>query len=237
MDIAVLSNNNIKQQEIENKAKKYGFNIALKNQEPDIVFCIGGDGTILYAEEKFPSVPKITIKNEHHIGKRCIYTIEQIDDILSKLSQNKFKTKKNIKIKCLYKNQKITALNEIQIRNILPSYAIRFSIFAKQDNKIIFRKKNIIGDGCIFSTPFGSSAYFKSIGGKKFKNGFGIGLNNVFNKKKKIYYFDDDCIFECILDRGPCFLLHDNSKNIITLKTNEKIILEKEKNYFEEVHL
>jgi len=35
---------------------------------------------------------------------------------------------------------------------------------------------NLIGDGLIVASPYGSSAYFYSIAKKKFKKGLGLGL-------------------------------------------------------------
>lgn len=220
---------------IENLAKKYNLQTTAKN--PDVCICLKGDGTILYAEQKFPSIPKLTIRNKNHIGARCLYDINQTNDLFSKLSQKKYTIKKYSKIQCLFKNRKINALNEVQIHNVITTKALRFSVTAKQNKTKLFDEENIIGDGCIFSTPFGSTAYFTSVGGKKFENGFGLALNNVYNKDKKAFYFNENTIFECVMSRGSAFLLFDNNPKTITIKENQKITLMKSEEYFNEIHM
>ncbi|MCK5177762.1 MAG: NAD(+)/NADH kinase [Candidatus Aenigmarchaeota archaeon] len=216
-------------------AKKYNLEITKKN--PDVIVCIKGDGTILFAEQMFPGIPKLTIRNKNHIGAKCIYDIDQINEVFSKLSQKKYTIKKHRKIQCIFKNHKINALNEIQIHNIITIKALRFSLIAKENDKILFEEKNIIGDGCLFSTPFGSSGYFTSVGGKKFENGLGLALNNPFNKNEKAFYFNENIVFEFILDRGSAYLLSDNNPKTQTIKENEKVILNKSDEYFNEIHV
>ncbi|RLG15054.1 MAG: hypothetical protein DRN66_00435 [Candidatus Nanohalarchaeota archaeon] len=221
--------------EIENLAKKYNLQITAKN--PEVCICIKGDGTILYAEQKFPSIPKLTIRNKNHIGAKCIYDIDWIDELFSKLSQKKYAVKKYSKIQCIFKNRKINALNEVQIHNIITIKALRFSLKAMENKKIVLEEKNIIGDGCIFSTPFGSTAYFTSVGGEKFEKGFGIALNNPFNRERKSFYLNENAVFECVLNRGSAYLLTDNNPKALLITKGEKIVLKKSDEYFQEVHV
>ncbi|MCK5039752.1 MAG: NAD(+)/NADH kinase [Candidatus Aenigmarchaeota archaeon] len=220
---------------VKKTAKKYGLEITRK--DPEVGICTKGDGTILYAEEKFPTLPKLTLRSKNHVGYKCTYDISRIDELFSKISQKKYTLKKHIKIKCIFNDKEINALNEFQIHNIVTTKALRFSINVKQKNKILFDEKNIIGDGCIFSTPFGSSAYFSSVGGKTFEKGLGLALNNPYNMDKKAFYFDEDVVFEFILNRSPAYLLHDNNPKTITIKENQKITLMKSEEYFNEIHI
>ena len=83
-----------------------------------------------------------------------------------------------IKLKATTKQKKIVALNEINIHHKLPTKAIRFYIkFGK--NKII----NLIGDGVIIATPFGSTGYYKSVGGKFFS----FLLSPIFGGSESLY--------------------------------------------------
>ncbi|MCK5476933.1 MAG: NAD(+)/NADH kinase [Candidatus Aenigmarchaeota archaeon] len=220
---------------IDQLAKKYNFEIVQKN--PNAVVCIKGDGTILFAEGMLPGIPKLTIRNKNHIGNKCIYDIEEIDEVFSKFMQKKYTIKKHSKIQCVFKNHKINALNEIQLHNIITTKALRFSILARENNKILFEEKNIIGDGCIFSTPFGSSGYFTSVGGKKFEKGLGVGLNNPFNRNEKAFYFNEKVVFEFSLDRGSAYLLYDNNPKTSIIKENEKVVLSRSDEYFNEIHV
>lgn len=236
MKIAVFGLTEKKDKEkIKELIKKY--NLEITKKKPDICVCMKGDGTILFAEQKFPQIPKLTIRNKKHIGIKCIYDIDKIDEVFEKLSLKKYNIKKHIKIQCIFKNRKINALNDVQIHNIITVKALRFSFKAIENEKILFEEKNIIGDGCIFSTPFGSTAYFKSAGGEKFQKGLGVVLNNPFNKERKAFYFNEDIVFKCILNRGTAYLLYDNNPNAIILRSGQEFVLKKANEYFKEIHI
>jgi NAD+ kinase len=199
------------------------FDIDIDSNKPDFVVAHGGDGTILRAERKYPGVPKITIRASQG-GFKCNYTEQDLEDVLIKIDNGTYKIKEEIKLETTFQGKKYLSLNEVQIHNSSPIRAIRFSIY--MDSLPLF--KDIVGDGAVITTPFGSSGYFSSIGGEKFSRGIGIGLNNPFNVKSKPIIvdsgFDIKLYMEIIRDDG--LLLFDNDENIITVKGGDKIQVE-----------
>jgi NAD+ kinase len=203
------------------------FDIDIDSNKPDFVIAHGGDGTILRAERKYPGIPKITIRASHG-GFKYNYAEHELEDVLIKIDSGVYEIKEESKLETTFQGKKYLSLNEVQIHNATPIKAIRFSIY--MDNLPLF--ENIVGDGAVIATPFGSSGYFSSIGGEKFSNDIGIGLNNPFNVKSKPIIidssFDPEIFIDILRDEG--LLLFDNDENMITVKGGDEIKVETSKN-------
>lgn len=225
MNFAIVSKNNT--QRIVDVLNMFGLDIN-KNQ-PDFVISYGGDGTILYSERKYPGVPKITLRRSNSCS-RCIYSEFELEDVLLKMEKGNYKIKEEIKLTAELKKKDYTsageALNEVQIHNASPIKAIRFSI--EVDGKKLFREE-IIGDGIIIATPFGSTAYYKSVGGERFDKGIGIAINNPYNIERKPLHIDEgfdlDILIKILREEG--FLLFDNDSKMIPVKKEDEIIVRK----------
>ena len=221
MKFAVVS----KSKDIQSIARVLAmFDVDIDNYKPDFVISHGGDGTILYSERRYPGIPKITIRGSER-GFKCNFNESDLEDILISIDNDTYKIKEEIKLETTFKGRKYLSLNEVQIHNSTPNKAIRFSIV--MDNLPIF--EDVIGDGAVVATPFGSSAYFSSIGGEIFDKGIGIGLNNPHNVKSKPIIIDSDfnpgIIIKILRDDG--LLIFDEDDNMIKIKGGDEINVEK----------
>jgi NAD+ kinase len=202
------------------------FDIDIDSNKPDFVIAHGGDGTILRAERKYPGVPKVTIRASHG-GFKYNYAENELEDVLIKIDNGTYEIKEESKLETTFQGKKYLSLNEVQVHNATPIKAIRFSIY--MGSLPLF--ENIVGDGAVIATPFGSSGYFSSIGGEKFSKGIGIGLNNPFNVKLKPIVIDSgfnpEIFIEILRDDG--LLLFDNDENMITVKGGDEIKVETSK--------
>ncbi|MFH8080315.1 MAG: hypothetical protein QXO84_00310 [Candidatus Aenigmatarchaeota archaeon] len=223
MKVAIVSQNNFS---LIKKIESAGIKIVKEN--PDIVISIGGDGTILLSERLYPSIPKLAIKTSSTCRK-CQYTPSQIKNVLELIKKGKYKIEEENKIEVRFKNYKLLALNEIQLHNKKPTVAIRFSVEADG-----FRQENVIGDGLIVSTPFGSTGYYMSITGKKFKKGLGLAFNNPHNIKIKGIVLDENAKIKVKLLREEAWLIRDNDDNFLNLEKGDKfkVVKSKEKARF-----
>jgi NAD+ kinase len=211
----------IEASQIKDALKKNGFKIVERN--PDFVVCYGGDGTVLFSERKFPEVPKLVVKRKNTF-RECDYTLYDFENILFKIREEKFKIRKEMKLETNFENEKLVGLNEIQIRAKLPTHAIRFSVFV--DGK---QFDNLIGDGVIVATPFGSTGYYRSTGGRKFNRGIGISFNNLHNKKIKSFVVPESSLIRVKVNRGPTWVLADNYERFLELKDSVVSTIRKSK--------
>ncbi len=152
-----------------------------KNEKnPDFVVVVGGDGTLLQAEKEYPGIPKLCIRKN---AKRCEFHKEKdLEKIIHKIKEKNFKIKTIEKLMVRLNNKIMDfAMNDVYIHHI-PQKAVRFS-FRCVDKKQSLEIRELIGDGLIVSTAHGSKAYFFSITGFSFENGFGLSFNNIHKIK------------------------------------------------------
>ncbi len=174
--------------------------------DPDFVITYGGDGTILVAERKFPGVPKVPIRNSKICSMCVSYGKDSIEHLLEKLEKGEFKKEEISKVEAHFNGDRLIGVNEIQIHNKDPGKAIRFDLEA--NNK---KLEELIGDGLIFATAFGSTAYYRSLGLEPFKKGIKIGFNNVYPKKEPIE-LKSNARVKILREKG--LLLADNNGTI-----------------------
>ncbi|EKD90966.1 MAG: ATP-NAD/AcoX kinase [uncultured bacterium] len=201
-------------QTIKDLIKGLGFSIVSKN--PDLVISYGGDGTLLSSEREFPGIPKLPIRDSKTCNK-C--PNHQTEAILNQFKNKKLKLVKFNKLEAKIGDSVLKGVNDIVIRNLNPTHAMRFSLFI---NGKEFSPNILVGDGLVISTHFGSTGYFKSIVKKSFKKGLGLAFNNLTASLKPIKLSLKDKVLIKIV-RGPAVLAVDNNPKIINLKESDEI--------------
>ena len=167
---------------------------------------------MLLSERMYPGVPKLIVKKTR-ICRKCDYTHPQLQSILPKIRSGEYLLHKEMKLEAEFKGRRLVGLNEIQLHNKLPMYAIRFSLSINGDEM-----NNLIGDGAIIATPFGSTGYYKAAGGKPFEKGMGIAFNNLHNKHLESLVVPENSIIKVSITRGPAWILADNSETFFKLE-------------------
>lgn len=204
---------------LRGKFLEKGFECVEEN--PDLVISYGGDGMFLISERMFPGVPKILVRDSE-IGNK--YEDYCIDEILDFYSSGNFDLEEIQKIRATKKGQfevrELVGVNDIVIRNSLPTEAIRFRY---RINEGVW-SETLIGDGVVISTPYGSSegAYFHSITEESFNEGIGMAFNNTTKKlSPKIQKIGDEIEVEII--RGLGVLVSDNNRDFVNLEKGDTI--------------
>ena len=196
-----------------------GFELVEK--DPDFVVCYGGDGTVLFSERKFPGVPKLIIKTSRAC-RMYDYSLSDLRELLSKIKAGDYRIHAEMKLETVAKGERLVGLNEIQVHLKLPIYAVRFSLSA--DGK---EYDELIGDGVIVATSFGSTAYYRATGGKSFKKGIGVSFNNLHNTNAKSFVVPEDSVVNLKVTRGPAWLLADNNEDFVELDAGDAVEIRK----------
>jgi NAD+ kinase len=195
------------------------------NYKPDFVLCYGGDGTVLYAERTFPGVPKLIVKTTR-IVRKYDYKPTQLEKLLEKVKRNELRIVKEPKLSVYFNKKVLNALNEVQVRACNPVRALRFSVSAGRKR---FRK--LVGDGVIISTPFGSTGYYSSVGGRRFRKGIGIAFNNLHDKRIKPFVIPSNQKVKIKIEREKAWLLVDNYEKFIELQPGDTVVVKTSKEF------
>lgn len=130
-------------------------------ENPEYIFSIGGDGTLLDAVKKYGIEPIFIPINQGNLGFYTSWTIDEISKLEHDILKNNliYCPLLQAKITCNNFEEKIYyAVNDLTIINPLQTLILNIKI--NDENFESFR-----GTGLCFSTPMGSTAYNKSLGG------------------------------------------------------------------------
>lgn len=135
-------------------------------ENPEVVITIGGDGTLLSAFHHYiDQLDQIRFVGIHtgHLGFYTDWRNFEIDDLVDSLVQDSGQSVSYplLDMHAVYSDgtvENFVALNESTIRNITKTMVCDVYI-----NNQLF--ENFRGDGLCISTPTGSTAYNKSVGG------------------------------------------------------------------------
>ncbi len=233
------------------RLRKLGHSI--RKFSGDLIITLGGDGTFLWTAHK-TDVPILPVKLEGQ-GFLCSLNFKQLTENLDRILKKDFNIKERMRLRCAKiqsgKIQKYVsairhsdyplALNEIAFARKRPSKILNIEF--KIDG-VVF---DMIGDGVMFSTPSGSTAYSSSAGGSMIDPSMEmisiIPLYPFFSKIKPMISPKDKRI-EVTVAGGDCALVIDghggdyikkNSSFMIEAATPVKIVTLFEQNFYEKV--
>ncbi len=194
--------------------------VELVQDDPDLIISYGGDGSLLGAERAWPGTPKIALRDYRH-NPKCSEHSEQ--QVLALAAQGKLAPRHLIKLEAFdEKGHSVCAINDIVLHNADPRSAIRYAVSI--DGRPF--PHQMVGDGVVVATPFGSSAYYKSITGSVLYTGIGLAFNNSTEPMDHLVLAEESVI-EVIITRGPAVLLGDNSPQQFIINEGEKVVVKK----------
>jgi len=211
--------------------KAQGF--IIDRLRPDFVVSFGGDGSALVAEQLYPGIPRLTIKHSSVCEKCVVGEDHMLSVIFGKIKKKRYRIVEEMKLEAMVNgdnHKRLVGLNEINIANATPIKAIRFDVAV---NKKSSGTRNLIGDGVIVATPYGSSAYYNMITNRRFAKGIGIAFNNTqqLDTRKKMTYKHaaDGAEIKIRINRGPALMCADNNTTMIQLKEDDVVTIKKAK--------
>lgn len=135
-------------------AKRLGIPI---EKNPDTVFVIGGDGTVLHSEHAYPGVPKLPIGFGRVSFIADVKHTDNLNLVVRRILEKKYFLEERSKLSCSILPD---ALNEVAFLKTQPNRMVEVSVLIDGSDAGPVR-----GDGVIVSTPTGSTAYSLSCGG------------------------------------------------------------------------
>lgn len=169
MKIGIFANDTPQTEQIKNQLeqKLIDRHITIDNVNPDIVITIGGDGTLLsafhYYQEQLETIRFLGV-HTGHLGFYTDWRADELDDLVISLQSDNGQAVSYplLDISVTYHDEKqarhYLALNEATLKRIGMTMGADVYIGGELFER--FR-----GDGLCVSTPTGSTAYNKSLGG------------------------------------------------------------------------
>lgn len=169
MKFAIVSRGDDRSNNIKAKMKQYlvNFDLIYNKEEPDLVISVGGDGTFLEAFRRYVDKLDTTAflgVHTGHLGFYTDWTSNEIEKLVIEIAKTPFQVVEYpllevvIRFKDEEKPLEFLALNETTIKTVEGS--VVFDLQIRGEHFETFR-----GDGLCISTPSGSTAYNKALGG------------------------------------------------------------------------
>lgn len=169
LKFAIQSRNDELSNKLMDEAKEYltDFGLIFDETEPDIVLSIGGDGTLLHAFHKYQHRLKDTAFvgiHTGHLGFYADWKPIEIEKLVIAISRKEFEVieypllEVTVNYQHLEQASTYLALNESTIKS--PEVTLVVDVELNDAHFERFR-----GDGLCMSTPSGSTAYNKALGG------------------------------------------------------------------------
>jgi NAD+ kinase len=168
MKFAIQSRRDSQSNELKDLAKTYlqDFGLIFDEEEPDIVISIGGDGTLLHAFHRHVHrLDRVAFVGIHtgHLGFYADWKPSELEKLVLSIAKKEFNVVEYplLEVKVNHHNSETNtylALNEATVKS--PDITLVMDIELNGNHFERFR-----GDGLCLSTPSGSTAYNKALGG------------------------------------------------------------------------
>ena len=136
--------------------------IEYEEKNPDYVIAVGGDGTIIKAGHKYPDAVIFGI-HTGHLGHYSNYSVEDIDVLIDNVNNNTFKIQNLDVLSAEFVTESGNIVNDFALNEVTIVSPLRTLILDVHiDNEYLERYR---GTGLCISTPYGSTAYNKSLHG------------------------------------------------------------------------
>ncbi|HGA4108902.1 TPA: NAD kinase [Streptococcus agalactiae] len=167
--VAIIANGKYQSKRVASKlfaAFKHDPDFYLSKKDPDIVISIGGDGMLLSVFHMYEKqLDKVRFVGVHtgHLGFYTDYRDFEVDTLINNLKNDEGEqiSYPILKVTITLEDGRVIrarALNESTIKRIEKTMVADVVI-----NQVVFERFR--GDGILVSTPTGSTAYNKSLGG------------------------------------------------------------------------
>lgn len=187
-----------------------GFEPVCREEDADFVLVYGGDGSLLGAEREFPRIPKVVLRRNHEFHK-CPRHQDAV--VLARLARGEAAATRLPRLVAEVGERRLYAINDVVFHNTRVVSGVRYRV---RIDGAYYGGDEIVGDGLVVATPFGSSAYYRSITTSVFRVGIGLAFNNSTEPVTHLVLAEDSLV-EVEVIRGPAVLVADNTTEEIPL--------------------
>ncbi len=204
------------QQEVISQLDRFG--LELDESHPEVVISYGGDGTLLGAERAWPGVPKVALRDSQRC-RTCSHESNEV--ILRHLAEGRLKRTEFMKLEASARGRRLVCLNNVIVHNAIITSGVRYRVWIDDES---YGDREIVGDGLVVSTPFGSAAYYRSITHSTIRVGIGLAFNNSIEPINHLVLAESSLI-RIRITRGPATLTGDQAPDKIEVDRGDEILI------------
>lgn len=152
------------------RAKLLERNFVENEENPELVFIVGGDGSILYAVQKYlEKLDSIKFIGLHsgNLGFLMDFREDEIDALISALEKDELIEERYPLLETKTDSETYFAINEVRFENLRKTQEVEVFL---NDEKL----EDFSGTGILVSTQLGSTAYNRSLGGAVIEKGLNL---------------------------------------------------------------
>lgn len=190
---------------------------AVVSEAPDVVLTYGGDGLLLHSEREWPGVPKLPLRNSRR-GRKC--EPRTVQEALERLARGDLVAVRQTKVRAEARSEFRIGLNDIIVHNSRPTSTVRCRV--RIDGEPFGGE--VVGDGVVVATPFGSTAYYRSITRSIFHAGLGVAFNNSTEPVDHVV-LPETAEIRVAITRGPALVAADNDPDPIPLDEGDEVAI------------
>jgi NAD+ kinase len=218
---------------VENNYETLQFHTPSEIKDVDVLIVLGGDGAILHsAINAAVNGIKIIGINFGNLGFLTEYEKDELEDVLWLLSQIQAGTCRTLQRTLLQleiNGKTFYALNEISVQRYSGISPVKNTQILRLDVQTQEGNAFVAGDGALFCTPTGSTAYSLSAGGAILTPEVPVIMMTpicAFSMRSRPTVFSDNEIFRVTIQRGNGAISCDGT-TIAVLSENAQITIKK----------
>ncbi|MDX9979654.1 MAG: hypothetical protein RBU25_06335 [Lentisphaeria bacterium] len=194
------------------------FPIVEVDQQPDVVIAHGGDGSLLGAERDWPGIPKCPLRDRRMNPKCPAHPDERVLNLLVRGELKESRVGKLVAR--MADGRQLVALNDLSMSKGIVTSSVRYRLWLDDE----LYKGQIVGDGLVVATPFGSTGYFRNITQSLFRVGIGLAFNNCSDQVNHVIV-DRRTVIRTKVLRGPAVLVADNDPVRLDLDEGDEVTI------------
>ena len=192
-----------------------GIEVVSDAAKAQVAITYGGDGSLLGADRDHPLIPKLAIRRNGEFVK-CPRHRDEV--VFRRLAAGELAVTRLPRLTAWLRGRSIQGINDIVFHNTKVTSGVRYRVRIDGEQYA----DEIVGDGIVMATPFGSSAYYRSITKSVFRVGMGLAFNNSTEAVNHLVLKECSEV-EIVVTRGPGVLVADNMLECVQVEAGDSI--------------
>lgn len=172
---------------VRTELREAGFDVLEAYRDGAVIVSLGGDGSILYNARTYGEATILPVATGDSEANKIQLEPGELVERIRRLEDGRpgedYHLATHRKLVATVDGAEVRgefgALNDVQLHHASPVRAAEFRVRIAEGDRTVLEVEKAIGDGLVVATPFGSTAYFRSIAGGRFEEGIGVAFNNL----------------------------------------------------------